>query len=107
MRVEPEASVIRKHEWFGTYGDIMPCKSKGVPLADMCTAEVTSIAFVSTQAVANRRNNTLILPHHFSMFFAAAYPLMLGGAAYAFGQHLMYCIEGVIFCDAGTVAFGH
>ena len=85
----------------------MPRKSKDAPLTDRCTAEVTSIAFVSTQAVANRRDNVLIFAHHFSIFLAAAYPLMLGGVACAFGQHLMYCIEGVIFYDAGTVALGH
>ena len=56
----------------------MPRKSNDAPLTDLCTANVTSAAFVRTQADAKRRAMALIA-HYFSIFLATAYPLMLGG----------------------------
>ena len=51
----------------------MPRKSKGVPLADLCTANVTSAAFVRTQVAAKRIARALIT-HYFTIFSSAAYP---------------------------------
>ena len=52
----------------------MPRKSKGAPLTDRCTAEVTSIAFVSMTADANRKDSVLISVYYFSIFPVSAYP---------------------------------
>ena len=56
----------------------MPRKSKGVPLSDLCTANVTSAAFVRTQA-AEKRIAMVLIARYFTIFTSAAYPLMLGG----------------------------
>jgi hypothetical protein len=50
----------------------MPRKSKGTPLSDRSTAEVTSIAFVSIKTDANRKDSIIIFIEYFSIFFASA-----------------------------------